>query len=225
MNQNRKRIEFLTDAVNNLCGLPMMIIGLALCIVSPLDYLADLNSQRENAAGKDVTVGLLFILFAIIFFAFVYPKIRASYGRKFGRIKAKPTTFQSVLKSATCYVPLILGFVFGGLIDADHKLPFSVMILSISIFTFALWTLNYQGVSNTLLYLSIIFFAASFLPWGKLFLAVTVSDGFYARGAFYNNLSTTFLGIAYFVWGFDDYRILTKTLTPIKRGEEIYESV
>ncbi|MGI8556172.1 MAG: hypothetical protein ACR2LT_07435 [Pyrinomonadaceae bacterium] len=138
MNQERRKIEFLTNAVSGLGGLPMIIIGLTLCIFSPLDYLADLDSQRENAAGKDVTIGLLFILFSIIFFAIIYPKIRAYYSKNFGWIKAKPITFRSVLKAATYYVPLIAGFVFGGLIDADHKLPFSVMIFSISIFIFAL---------------------------------------------------------------------------------------
>lgn len=225
MSQYRKRIEFLTDAVSELRGLPTIIIGLFLCVLSSLNYVAELNSQKPNAGGKDLTFGLLFILFFIVFFVTIYPIIRKHYERKFGRIKAKPKTFQSMLKNFLCYVPVILAFVFGGLIDGKHILPFSVMILSGSLFTFALWKLHYKGVSNLLLHLSGIFLVLSFLPWEKLYLAITVRDDFYARASFYNTFFMILWGISYIIWGFDDYRMIKTTLKPIGREEEYYESV
>ncbi len=123
-------------------------------------------------------------------------------------------------------IPLLASFLVGTEIDARyHQLPFSASVIFIALFAFGLWRANYRGVSNVILYVSAIFFISSFLPWEKIFLAVTVLDDYYARASFYRFICSMLMGATYFVMGITDYRILTKTLKPITREEEVYESV
>ncbi len=225
MNNERRKIEFVTKATGGFRGIPMMLFGIAMIISMILNYIAELDSQRKNYAGKDLTISLSFILICLIIFVIGYPKLRAYFRKKFGQTKAKPKTFQTVLECFLYSTPILANGLFNDSIDAARRLPFSLTVLSVAVFTFFLWWFNYRGVTNSILYLSALIFAASFLDWEKVFLSVTILEDYYARTAFYRSVCSLLLGIIYFVMGLVDYQILTKTLKPITREEEVYESV
>lgn len=225
MIDERKKIKFLTNAVGSFRGLPMMLFGLSMMILMVLNYGSELNAQKTNAAGKDLTLILLGTLIFLAIYVVGYARFRAHFNRKYGMAKAKPNTIQLMLSNLAYLLPILIAFIFGDSIDASSNLPFSMTVLSLSVFTFVLWWINYRGVSNNLLYLSLIFLAAAFLPWEKIFFVVTVKDDFFAEAAFYRAICSISLGFSYFVMGFTDYRILTTMLKPIERGETIYEPI
>lgn len=225
MNNERRKIEFVTKATGGFRGIPMMLFGLAMIISMILNYISELNAQRRNHYGKDLTYTLTFFIICIAFGIFGYPKIRDYYRRKYGRATARPENFQSFAQNIFYLIPLLSSIFVGVEIDARYRLPFSTTVMFMALFAFGLWRANYRGVSNVILYVSAIFFISSFLSWEKIFLAVTVLDDYYARGSFYRSICSGLFGITYFVMGITDYRILTKTLKPIAREEEVYESV
>lgn len=225
MNDKRRKIEFVTKAAGGFRGIPMMLFGLALTVSMILNYISELAAQRRNNYGKDLTYTLSFFIICIVFGIFGYPKIKNYYRRKYGQATAKPENFQSVKENILYLIPLLASFFIGTAIDARYRLPFSATVMFSALFAFGLWQANYYGVSKVILYVAAIFLISSFLPWEKIFLAVTVMDDYSARNTFYRSLCSMFLGITYFVMGITDYRILTKTLKPVAREGEVYESV
>lgn len=226
MNNERRKIEFVTKATGGFRGISMTLFGLAFIISMILNYISELDAQRRNHYGKDLTPTLTFFIICIVFSIFGYPKIRDYYRRKYGRATAKPENFHSFIQSIFYLIPLLASILVGAEIDARyHQLPFSASVIFIALFAFGLWRANYRGVSNVILYVAAVFLISSFLPWEKIFLAVTVLDDYYARGSFYRSICSLFVGAAYIVMGITDYRILSKTLKPITSEEEVYESV
>jgi hypothetical protein len=225
MNNERRKIEFVTKAANGFRGIPMVLFGLALIISMILKYASELDAQRRNNYGKDLTVTFTFFFFCIAFGILGLPKIKNYYRKKYGQATAKPENLQSFIQNIFYMLPLLASFLVGAEIDAQYRLSFSATVMFVALFAFGLWQANYRGVSNVILYVAAIFFISSFLPWEKIFRAVTVLDDYYARGSFYRSICSLFVGAAYIVMGITDYRILSKTLKPITSEEEVYESV
>lgn len=204
MIEERRRIEFLTEAASGFRGLPMMGFGLVLFVAMLLNFWAEIDSQKGGYKSKDLTWTGIFGIVSLMVFLIVYPKLRESLGNRFGRTQGKAKTFSSAAIDLLCFAPLLFGFIFGTSIDAADQLPFSLTIAGVAIFAFTLWWLNYRGVSNSLLYFSIIIFGVSLFDWGR---AVPLND-FAARATFYRCLSSVVLGLVYFAAGLVDYRIL-----------------
>lgn len=204
MIQERRRIEFLTEAASGFRGLPMMIFGLILFAAMLLNFWAEIDSQKGGYKSKDLTWTGIFGIISLIAFLVVYPKLRESLGNRFGRTQAKAKTYRSVTIDLLCFVPLLFGFIFGTSIDAAYQLPFSLTIAGVAIFAFSLWWLIYRGVSRGILYFSISIFAISIIDWEKI---IPLTD-FTSRATFYRCLASVFLGLVYFAGGVIDYKIL-----------------
>lgn len=224
MNQQQRKIRFLAQAANGFRGVPMMLFGLAYCISTILNYKSELDYQK-NGTGKDLTSPCLFALLCLVLFPIFYPRIKNHFRRKFGQTVTKTGAFDSILKNLACCAPIIFVFFGGDAIDANGQFPFSVTMWCVSIFAMCLWLTNHRGISNALLYFSLVCFVSSFLPWEKIIYSFIVTDDFYSRAGFYRGLCSMLLGFIFFVMGLEDYRILKKELQPNLREENFYESV
>lgn len=225
MIEERRKIEFITSVVGGFRGLPMMLFGAAMVIFMILNYIADLAAQARNNYGKDLTLTFGFALICLIFRIFGYPKIREYYRHKYGHASAKPRTYQDTLQDLIYLTPFLIGFFFGVPFDTQFQLPLSITVLSVGLFAFGLWWANYRGISSAVLYLSVSLSIAAFLPWEKIFFAVTVLDDYSARSVFFRTVCSTIYGITYIVMGWTDWHFMTKTLKPVSREENIYEPV
>lgn len=225
MIEERRKIEFITAVIGGFRGVPMMLFGASMVIFMILNYIADLAAQSRNNYGKDLTFALIYVLICIVFRIFGYPKIRDYYRRQYGYASAKPRTYHDMLQDLIYLAPFLIGFFFGVPFDTKFQLPLSVTVLSVAVFAFGLWWANYRGISNAVLYLSVFLLIAAFLPWEKIFFAVTVLDDYSARSVFYRTVCSSIYGITYIVMGWTDWRFMTKTLKPVANEGEIYESV
>lgn len=220
MIEERRKIEFAAEVIGGFRGLPLMLYGLAFLIFTILNYLAELRAQRNY--GKDITFILMFFLACLVFVFFIYPKIKTFYLKKYGQTKAK---FAGFTMNLIILAPVLLTIFAGGAMDARYVLPLNTPALFIGLLVFVMWWLNYRGVSNAVLYLSAILLASSLLDWEKNFLAFTVLNKDSTRALFYRSVCDVFCGITYVVMGATDYWFMTKTLKPVTREEEVYESV
>lgn len=219
MDNERRKIEFLTDAVSGFRGLPMMFFGFTATVLMIINYRAELNAQVSG--GKDLTLFLsLSLSFLIVYFS-GYRKLREHFNKKYGYAKAKPQSFQSVMKSLVFSLPLFAAFFVMDSVDSVYELPFNTTLCSLALFAFILWWNNYRGISNNLLYFSALLSVGMFLPWEKVFLALTVKDDFWARASFYRAIGSITMGVTYFLIGFTDYRAVTNMLKPIENEERI----
>lgn len=219
MDNERRKIEFLTDAVSGFRGLPMMFFGLSMTVLMIVNYRSELNAQISG--GKDLTLLLsLSLLFLIVYFS-GYRKFRDYFNRKYGYARAKPQSLQSVMKSLVFSLPLFAAFLITDSVDSLYELPFNTTLFSLALFAFILWWANYRGISNNLLYFSAILSVGMFLPWEKVFLAITFKDDFWARTSFYRAIGSITTGITYFLVGLTDYQAVTSLLKPIDNEERI----
>ncbi len=224
MNQERRKIEYVTEIIGEFRGLPIMFFGLTMSVFSIIHYLSVLDAQRRNNYGRDLTYSLIFFLICLLFYFFVVPKIRHFYRERYGQAQRK-SSLRDKLKDVVYLIPLAIAYSGGTRIDTN-ALPVSFTVLFIAIFAFGLWWANQRGVSNFFLYVSLVVLAASFLPWEQIYLSITVLDDYSARMAFYGTVCTLLYGIISFLFGVFDHWLLVKTLKPIVREEEeVYESV
>lgn len=222
MTDERRKIEFLTDAVSGFRGLPMMYFGFTMTVLMIINYRAELNAQVPG--GKDLTLSFLAAVSFLLVYIVGYPKFRNYFGEKYGYAKAKPKEFKFRLNNFIYLLPLLFSFLVGDSIDSLCGLPFNTTIFSLALFAFILWWKIYRGISNNLLYFSAILGVAMFLPWERVFLAITFKDDFWARTSFYRAIGSILMGIAYFLVGFTDYQALKTMLKPIESEEKTYES-
>ena len=225
MNQAKRKIEFAAQVTNTFRGVPVIIFGVLFCIFALINYLTELDVQARNDYGKDLTYWAGFLLLVGVYAIFGYPRIRDYYSRKYGRTIEKQPDFNTFWERTLVVIPFVLSYLFASRIDAHYQLPFSVMVMCSALFASVFWWMNYRGVSNMLIVFSVILLIAAFLPWERLFLAVTNMQDYAARRSFYENLLLLIYGLMSIVSGLTEYIFMVKTLTPINREEEIYESV
>ncbi len=214
----------MTEIIGEFRGLPIMFFGLAMSVFEVIHYLSVLDAQKRNNYGRDLTYSLTFLLICLLFYFLAVPKIRHFYRKRYGQTQKK-SGLRDKLKDVFYLVPLAIAYSGGTRIDANFALPISITVLFIAIFTFGLWWANQRGVSNFFLYISVVLLGLSCLPWEKIYFSVTVLDDYSARMAFYGAVCILFYGIIYFLFGAFDHWLLVKTLKPIVREEEVYESV
>jgi len=224
MNIERRKIEYVTEIIGEFRGLPIMFFGLAMCVFSIIHYLSELDAQKRNHYGRDLTYSGTFLLVCLLFYIFAVPKIRGYYREKYGQAQRK-SSLRDKLKCLFYLVPWLIAYSGGTRIDTNFALPVSVTVLFIAIFAFGLWWANQRGVSNFFLYISAVLLGLSFLPWEKIYLSITVLDDYSGRMAFYTAACYLFYGIVSFLFGAFDHWLLVKTLIPVVREGEIYESV
>ena len=225
MIQAKRKIEFAAQVANGSCGMPAIIFGILLCVFALISYLTELDTQTRNGYGRDLTYFAGFLVIVGVYSFFGYPRIRDYYRRKYGRTTEKYTDFRWFREGILVFIPFVLTYLFATRIDANHRLPFSVTIVCCALYAGFFWWMNYRGISNMMPVLSVVLLFAAFLPWEHIFLSVTNAQDYGARWVFYENLLLLIYGLISIVGGLTEYIFMVKTLTPIKREEEIYESV
>jgi hypothetical protein len=223
MNDERRKIKFLTEVTGDFHGLKMIAFGFLQIIIASLNYLADLDSQKRDFAGKDITFPVIFLLLCIFVGLALKPSVRNYLADKFGRAVQKPPTIEKRLQIWMCVIPLIFGFLVSVWVDATYSLSFSLTVLTVAATTFIFWLETYRGISNTSLYLSMIFLIFSFLPWESISALLKSTNAYSAKAAFFQNLLSLFLGISYLTIGLDDIRLVFSMMKPIEK-EQDYES-
>lgn len=225
MNQAKRKIEFAAQVTNGFHGVPVIIFGVLFCVNALISYTTELDTQARNGYGRDLTYFAVFLVFVGVYAFFGYPRIRDYYRRKYGQTSEKRTTLNTFVQWASVFLPFLLSYLFATRIDANFRLPFSVTVLCSALFAAFFWWMNYRGISKMLLILAVFLLLAAFLPWEQIFLSVTNARDYAARWVFYENLQLMIYGLTSIVGGLTEYIFMVKTLTPIEREEEIYESV
>ena len=221
----RRKIEYVTSVVGNSGGLGILFFGLVLNTLAVLGYLSDLGAQRRNHYGKDLTLSLIFMIIIALFWIFAVPRIRGYLREKYGQVQRESGGWSEGLENLLYFAPLFLAQYVGIWADVSFDLPLSATVLLAAIFVFGLWFANQRGVSNFLLYLAGIVLILSFAPWEKIYALVTVLDDEASKSSFYRFVCSLIFGSVYALLGIFDYRLMTATLKPTVREEEIYESV
>jgi hypothetical protein len=222
MNSERKEIEYVTKISHSWHGLPMCVWGLIGLfppvwgfLVSPL--LASYNIPKDVIDTACLVSLFLFISLAIGLTVFILKFYRKTYGRvqieKYERLKVE-------LKGWLYIVPVLIAFSGGVWIDKNINLPISISFLCFAIFSFVLWFVKGQGISNHHLWLGIIILLLSLFP-----LLVSSKQEVYGFSLLnYYTLLSGIFGLIVVADGFFDHLILRRTLKSLPKEEE-YEFV
>ncbi len=224
MNNERKKIEYVTEISGFGYGLPWVIWGVIGLfppvwgfVVSPL--LASFNISSETIDAACLLSLALLIALAIYLTFFTLKFYRRTYGRV--RIEKKERLITE-LKYWFYMIPVILTFTAGLWTDRNIHPPTSVSFLCLAGFSFVLWFAKGRGISNHQLWLGFMILLLSLFP----LLGFVRHEEVYGFSPLdYATLLSGIFGLILATKGGFDHLILARTLKSLPKEEEEYEFV
>ena len=222
MNLEKRKIEFAAITAQSWMGLLTIFNGIGiLFFVANLVLLSTRFFSESTSTFKYIYLGIIVVIIAVSYFAYKY--MQPHFKEKYGHIESKPV---STLRKILYFFGSILVYAVATKIDSYFVLPFSLTFLTWAIFVAYLWCFLYRGLSNVLIYLSMILLLLSFIPWRQIYSLIDQSSYQIDSEYFFKFIFIAIAGFLITIAGIVNRMILSELITPVVQDEEeIYESV
>ena len=225
MNQQRKNIEFMTAMSNYWFGMMEIFLGIIILffvftsIFTSSPYYEQMQGNSRNIFYA-VVAGFYIACIA------AYIPVRNYFRRKYGRVEAKQELKNPALKKILIIAAAAAILSLVTRIDGAFYLPFSVTLITLSVYFVGIWYFSYRGISNTLLYCAPTIFLAGFLPWNWIYTSLAQAQYIFGKKEFFDTIYLGTLGLTSIISGVTTRLILSKIMNPsVGQKEEIYESI